>query len=243
MDLTKAEFDDVSKPTGKLIAFAGFLAPLLQPLLQHRFVSRLPGIRLGDEIGTILSRARSGAHGEAASLAMEALRRYRDPPPKEFFLTGHDLWWLFMYHAAYSLHELGDLEKRDELVEMAANGVEPFRGFHVAGSFIVFAHWKYEEGDYDRAIEFAKIAAEADETYAEADFRLGRYYLALGGGDATEQLGRAIRKDHRMFFRIANDPLCRQYPHIIQKLKALSADRIVTVGKKQDEEERGASGA
>ncbi len=134
-----------------------------------------------------------------------------------------------MYLAARSLKKCGDQEKMEEVIKLARNGVKPFHGYYVARSFLAFSHWKYGEGDYDAAIEFAEIAASADDTWAEPDFVLGWYRLVLGGGDAMKHLTQAVRKDHRNLFRIANDPVCRRHPHIIQKLKNLSVDGIVTV--------------
>ncbi len=115
------------------------------------------------------------------------------------------------------------------MIELAKNGVKPIQGYHVARSFLAFSRWKYMEGVSAAAIEFAEIAASADDTWAEPDFVLGWYRLVLGGGDAMNHLTQAVRKDHRILFRIANDPVCRRHPHIIQKLKNLSVDSIVTV--------------
>ncbi len=107
---------------------------------------------------------------------------------------------------------------------MARNGVEPFHGYNVALSFLAFSRWKYREGDHGAALEFAEIAAGADETWAEPDFILGWYSLVLGRGDAMEHLARAVRKDPRMLARIEQDQVCGRHPHIVQKLKALAID-------------------
>ena len=136
--------------------------------------------------------------------------------------------------AARSLEECGDQEKWSTLEEMARNGVEPFEGYEAAGSFLAFSRRKYDEGDYDAAIENAEAAARADETWAEPNFALGWYYLVLGRGDALEQFTQAIHKDHGILFRIANDSECRQHPHIIQRLKELSINGIVTIRDEPD---------
>ncbi len=132
-----------------------------------------------------------------------------------------------MHLAVINLDKCGDQEKKEEVIKLARSGVESFQGYYVACSFLAIARWKYREGDYDAAIEFAEIAAGADATWAESDFVLGWYCLVLGG-DAMKHLTRAIRKDHRLLFRIANDPECRKHPHIIQRLKDLSVNDIVT---------------
>jgi hypothetical protein len=53
----------------------------------------------------------------------------------------------------------------------------------------------------------------------EPDFILGWYGLLLGIGNAEDHLNMAVEKDHRVLFRIANNDICKQYPHIINKLK------------------------
>ena len=146
-----------------------------------------------------------------------------------------------MHFAVDNLDKCGDQEKMEEVIELARNGVEPFQGYYVARSFLAFSRWKYREGDYDGAIEFAESAASADDTWAEPDFVLGWYHLVLGGGDPMRHLTRAIRKDHRILFRIANDSECRKHPHIVQRLKDLSAAGIVTARDEPDVDDRGGS--
>lgn len=70
------------------------------------------------------------------------------------------------------------------------------------------------------AEKYALIASKADKTWGEPDFILGWQALVFGAGNAEEHLIHAIEKDKRMLFRIANDDICKKYPHIIKKLKA-----------------------
>ena len=51
-------------------------------------------------------------------------------------------------------------------------------------------------------------------------------------------LTRAVSKDHRILSHIENDPVCRKHPQIIQELKDLSVDEIVTVRDESDANDR-----
>jgi tetratricopeptide (TPR) repeat protein len=233
MDHTKKELEDNWKSSAKTVAAVDALEPVLRPLIRSLwrigFIGRFLGRTTGGRTGAISRYTKRGEHDRAADLAIEALKEYRHQPEGTWSPSGRDYWWMFMHFAARSLEECGDQEKRDQVIEMARNGVEPFHGYHVALSFLAFSRWKYREGDYDAAIEFAEIAANADETWAEPDFVLGWYCSVLGIGDAMKHLARAVRKDRRILSRIAQDPVCGRHPHIIQKLKNLSFDDDVTV--------------
>jgi hypothetical protein len=102
---------------------------------------------------------------------------------------------------------------------MANGGIEPFKGYDVAYSYLEFSRWKYLENNYEDAVKYAEIASFADNTWAEPEFILGWYGLMLSTGNAENHLCKAIEKDQRVLFRIANDKICKQYPHIINKLK------------------------
>ncbi|MDH3594918.1 MAG: hypothetical protein OEU09_05680 [Rhodospirillales bacterium] len=210
------------------------LRPVIRPLWRIGFIGRFLARTTGGRTGAISRYRKRGEHDRAADLAIETLREYRHQPEGTWRPSGRDYWWMFMSFAAESLEMCDAPEKRDEVIEMARNGVEPFHGYHVALSYLAFSRWKYREGDYDAAIEFAEIAAGADETWAEPDFVLGWYCFVLGIGDAMKHLARAVRKDRRILSRIARDPVCGRHPHIVRKLENLSADDNVTLGDKAD---------
>lgn len=236
MEPTKKEIEDILKSSAKhraAVKVLERLVRLLRPVARLGFMRRLISRTTSGRIGMISRYAKRGEHDRAADLAIELLIENRHRPTGNFFPSSRDHWWLFMWAAARNLDKCGDQEKMEEMIELARNGVEPFQGYLVAGSYLAFSTWKYREGDYDAAIEFAEIAASADDTWAEPDFILGWYCLILGG-DAMRHLTRAVSKDHRILSRIENDSECRKHPQIIQELKDLSVDDIVTVRSESD---------
>ena len=136
----------------------------------------------------------------------------------------HHIWWQFMELGVDSAKNSDNHELRDKLIEYAVSGIEPFEGYYVAYSYLEFSKWKYQTQNHEKAIEFAKIASKADITWAEPDFILGWLCLVLGYGDAETHLNNAIEKDPKILFRVANNDICKQYPHIISKLKAKYSD-------------------
>ena len=57
---------------------------------------------------------------------------------------------------------------------------------------------------------------------------MGWFCLALGRGDALAHLSLAVDKDPRILERIVDDPVCRRHPHIIEGLRRISSDDLVT---------------
>ena len=231
---TKKELEDNSKTSAKYMAVVNVLVRVLQPIARLGFVRRLIGRTASGRVGAISRYTESGEHDRAADIAIELLIENRHEPEGTWKPSGRDYWWMYMGFAARSLEQCDAPEKRAEVIEMARNGVEPFRGYHVAISFLAFSRWKYREGDHGAALEFAETAARADETWAEPDFLLGWYSLVLGGGDAMAHLASAVRKDSRMLARIVQDPVCGRHPHIIEKLKNLSVHDTTTSRDESD---------
>ncbi len=241
MSLTAKDHERILEKPGKARPFYAVLkwvlVPLFRPLLRIGFIRRYLAGTTGGRYGAIFACQRRDEHDKAADLAIQALKAYRQRPKGLGGLMHHHSWWQFMHYGVASLEHSGDWDKRDLVIDLATSGVEPFEGYDVAYAFLAFSRWRYETRDYDEAIEYATIAARADETWAQPDVTLGWYRLVLGGGDAMEHLSRAVRKDHRVIFRIANDPVFRRHPHIVQRLKALVADDIVTLRDKADAED------
>ncbi len=241
MSLTAKDHERILEKPGKArwvyAVVKWILVPLFRPLLRIGFIRRYLGGTTGSRAGGIFACQRRGEHDKAADLAIQALKAHRQRPKGPGRFMHHHNWWQFMRYGVASLENSDDQDKRNLMIALAESGVEPFEGYNVAYAFLAFSRWQYETGDYDGAIEFAEIAARADETWAQPDVTLGWYRLALGGGDAMEHLSRAVCKDHRVIFRIANDAAFRRHPHIMAKLKSLVADDILTVRDEADTED------
>ena len=126
-----------------------------------------------------------------------------------------------MKHGVDSASHISNNNLREKLETYANAGIAPFEGYDVAYSYLEMSRWKYYAQNYDEAVKYAEVAAAAaDKTWAEPDFILGWYGLVLNNGKAEEMLIRAVEKDLKMLFRIVNNDVCKQNPHIISKLKA-----------------------
>lgn len=210
-----------------LMVLVRVLKPVLWPLTQIGPIRRYLGGTIGGRFGSIYGCQKRGDHAKAADLAVQALKKFRYQRPGVVVLGGADFfWWQYMYAAVVSLDKLEDQDQRDELIELARNGIEPFEGYDVAYAFLTFARWKYQQRDFDTAIEFATVASKADATWAEPDFFMGWFCLALGRGDAMAHLSLAVDKDPRILERIVEDTVCRQHPHIIEGLRKISRDDL-----------------
>lgn len=246
MGLTKKDLEEYSEqlPSEKFLKILEWvLVPVLRALFKIRFIGRRLDRTVGGRVGTISRCANKGLHDRAVAHAFDALNEYRDIPDGKFMSSGREYWWTFMSLATESLQHCDDQSKWEEAIALAKASRNPPEDYDAAQSYLAFSHWKYAMEDYDAAIEFAEVASRADPSWGEPDFILGWYRLVLGGGDALHHLTEAVRKDSRIFFRIANDPECRQYPHIIQKLKELSAEYVVAGdGMPIDGESSSASG-
>ncbi len=223
--LTKKELDESAGLGAKLWPFILILARILQPVMSIGFVKRSIERTTANRIGQSGRYAESGKHVLAANLAIEWLRENRHETRSRGVMSVQDRWWFFMDLATRSLAHGDDHEKWDEVIGLGRNGPEPFRGYFVARSFAAFSRRMCKTENYAEAVEFAERASRADETWADPDFLLGWYALVLGGSDPMEHLTRAVEKDPGIVFRIAQDSVCRNHPHIIQKLKELTAEQ------------------
>ena len=220
MSLTSRQIEEVDKKPFKEPRFTNFFVSLI------RFLSKIPFIRTyidnssGGLSGRIFRCWDEKNYEKACDIAIYALEKFRYK--KSWFLPfmDHHNWWNFMKHGVESAKWIENEEIKENLINIAISGIEPFEGHYVAFSFLEFSRWKYEAEDYEKAIQYAEVAAKADETWAQPDFILGWYGLLLNKGNSEEHLCRAIEKDKRVLFRIANNEICKQYPDIISKLKA-----------------------
>lgn len=86
----------------------------------------------------------------------------------------HFWWWDFMSCAVYCAQTINDEKTMHALFEMAEHGFEPFEGRHYSYCYCYFSHFKYVEGDYELAINLAKRAKKADDTFGDPFYLLGR---------------------------------------------------------------------
>lgn len=222
----------------KIVRFTDVIVPLL------RLLQRIPPIRrwLANSIGgmqqALVRCFQAEDYEKAAKIAIYALKKLRHKTSLLFLFSPHHHWWEFMKFAVQSLERCESKEMRDEVIGLAKDGIEPFEGHDVAYSFDRFSRWRYEEKDYDTAVNFAEIASKADETWADSDLLLGWYNLALDRGDPVPHLRRAIKKDHRILFRISQDPLFSRYPHIIGQLKNLAIEHGIVVCSTEPDDQK-----
>lgn len=240
MALTKKQHDDILKagymPPG-VPTLVWIVKPVLSLLWRIGFVRRYLAGTAGARISAMSRCQKRGEHDRAADLAIDALKAFRHRKRGRFDDgDAHFFWWSFMRFAVFNLPKCNDPDKWETVIALTRDGMEPFEGYDVAIAFHAFARRKMAVRDYETAVEFATIASRADETWAEPDFLLGWYELASGGGDGMAHLSRAVRKDQKILFRIANDSVCRRHPHVIARLKELSKDGLVAGGSETQAE-------
>ena len=219
MSLTSREIEEVEKEPFKEPRFTNSFVSLFRLLAKIPIIKTYIANSSGGLSGRIFRCWDEKNYEKASEIAIYALERFRNK--KSWFLPfmNHHNWWQFMKHGVNSAKWVENEETKEKFIEVANSGIEPFKGHYVAYSFLEFSRWKYKSQDYEKAVQYAEIAAKADETWAEPDFILGWYALLLSKGNAEDHLSRAVEKDQRVLFRIANNEICKQYPHIISKLK------------------------
>ena len=219
MSLTRKDIEDIEHKPFKEPPFTNFFVSTI------RLLSKIPPIKkyLNESIGGLSGRIfrhwENNEYEEATKVAIFGLEKYRNKKSLILPFMDHHHWWSLMKHGADSATKSDNAALIEKLIEYAISGIEPFDGYDVAHSYLEFSKWKYQTKDHEKAVEYAKTASRADSTWAEPDFILGWYGLVLGEGNAETHLSHAIEKNPRIFFRIANNDICQQYPHIVTKLK------------------------
>src|SRR3989344_1271724 len=228
MPLTSRDIEKITRQPFKEPSFTRFFVSLI------RLIEKIPPVKryIADSAGGLSGRIfrcwENKEYEKATQIAIYALGKYRQKKSKLLPFMHHHTWWSFMKHGVDSAKMIENDELREKLIEFANIGIEPFAGYDVGYSFLEFSRWKYQANHIKDAVKYAEVASKADNTWAEPDFILGWYGLLLGAGNAEEHLSRAVEKDQRILFRIANNDVCKQYPHIINKLKARYSVQDVT---------------
>lgn len=166
-------------------------------------------------LGMISIHERKGEYEQAMKLARAGLEKCQSSTDA----LGKWDWWQFMCHAAHVAHKLNMSEERERLISIAENYGKTVEGYYPACASCYFSRWRYEQGDYDAAIEYAQEAKSADKEYAESDFLLGWYALFVKQDNPIEYFKSAIRKDKTYLGRITHDPALKPFRNIIEELK------------------------
>lgn len=173
---------------------------------------------MGGRQGRIYACWRAKNYAEAAQVALAGLEYFRHRKSKFTAMLDHHCWWSLMWDGVQSARMVDTDQTREQLVASALDGPLPFEGIFVAQSFLEFARWAYRAARHDDAVRLAGLAAQADPSWAEPDFFLGWHALLRGQAEAEAWLMRAVKKDHRVLFRIANDDVCKRRPALIRHL-------------------------
>lgn len=219
MSLSSRDIEKLSKASFKEPRFSGFFIGLLRLLAKIPYIRKRINNSPGGYSGRIFYYWEKNDYKKATQIAIYALAQLRNKKSRFIPETDHHYWWQLMKHGVESATHIDEKAPKDKLIALANTGIEPFEGHYVAYSFLEFSRWKYQEGNYEDSYKYAEIASQADTTWAHPEFILGWYALLHGRESAEEYLSLAIERDPRTLFKIANDEICKQYPHIINKLK------------------------
>ena len=222
MALTSKDHEEIRSTPFKEPPLTGVALSVL------RLVSRIPWIkkRLNDSIGGLNGRIfrhrDNGEFREAVNIGFYALEKYRNKNEGRLGFMKHHNWWSFMRHTVENIEKSGESEHVEKAIAYGQEGIEPFEGYDVAYSFTAYSRWRYRSQSIEEAVELAKIASKADQTWGYPEFLLGWYGLVSGLGNPVEHLREAVKRDPRIIFRVTSDPICRTRPDIANKLKALA---------------------
>lgn len=228
MSLSRRDIEKIDSDSFKEPPFTGFFVGII------RLLQKIPPIRkymsesYGGLLGTIFRCWDKHEYEKATHTAIFCLKKYRNHKSKFVPAMDHHYWWSFMKHGVDSAKHIDNETLKENIMDLARSGIKPFEGYDAAYSFLEFSRWKYQEKNETEALEYASLASKADITWAEPDFLLGWYSLIFGHDGAEMHFAKAVEKDQRVLFRIANNEVCKQYPHIINKLKSQYSSLGVT---------------
>lgn len=159
-----------------------------------------------------------GQQSTALQLLLEEL------PHCHFWHDHETKWWSLMRKALaltqdLKLENIAGSQPLLRLIKMSQNAPQPWQGYDVAYSFVSLSLWAFTQGKSPTALDHVKIAIHADPSWAYPEYLLGWYGLWLEGIDPVKHFVRAIRLDWHYFQRLKQDPLCQQFPQILQAVK------------------------
>jgi hypothetical protein len=110
-------------------------------------------------------------------------------------------WWYLMRFGVALAQEqqngnlFGGIQLQEDLIYLGSMGPKPWIGYDAAYSFLGFSLWFFERGDIVSAIDYAKIAIAADDTWGYPEYLLGWYGLFTKGVDSVFHFTNAVRSD------------------------------------------------
>jgi len=221
VSLSSRDIEEINKRPFKEPWFAGFFVGIVRLLAKIPYIRNKINNSSGGLSGSIFSCWQKNDYKKATQISIYALELFRNKKDRLVPGMEHHTWWQFMKHGVDSAKHIEDTELKEKLISLANDGIEPFEGYDVAYSYLEFSRWKYYEKNHEDSFKYAEIASKADATWADPEFILGWYSLLLGRGNGEDHLSTAIERDQRILFRIANNKICKQYPHIIRGCKLI----------------------
>jgi len=200
-----------------------FLDRLRRPTLRHilsllKQMLPIPSYLLdytGPYLVTVWRLIENKKYGEALDLSHEGLSKCDELGDAK----RRSRWWQFLSCGVYCAEMLGREDEKERLLSLGTAREGRERARDGAYCFSHFSRWKYAEGDYDTATEYAEIAREADSSFAEAHFLLGWYALFVRESDPVEHFRAAIENDGSYLARIVDDPEIMNFPHLRAQLR------------------------
>jgi hypothetical protein len=198
-------------PYGRVLRFAIRLVSVLKPVLRWPI-----GLLLRNSPAAALGRTHrlrdDGKFQEGWTTAIEALQRLS---PKPASLRSF-LWWQLVAAAAQCGAELGGQE-RAALEHLLTQAPEP-GGMMAAQAFASLARAGWRAGDREGAIKAARLAVDADATWAHGHVLLGWYGLVTQGFDPLPHLRAAVVADPGALAEIRTIPEFANAPGLLDLL-------------------------
>jgi hypothetical protein len=209
-----------SPPHGRLVRFLTWFVPKLKPVLWPVWL--LTRNTAGGKLAEAKHLRGEGEFREAWTTAAETARLLgtqalvRQRSLLWWQEVRRFLWWQLVTEAAECVPELG-AEERAELEEFLRAAPEP-GGVMAAQSYAALSRARWKAADQDGAIEAARLAVDADATWAQGHILLGWYGLTTRRFDPVPHLHAAITADPPVLRYIRGIPEFAAEPGLLDTL-------------------------
>lgn len=160
--------------------------------------------------------------------AMQVVLSILTNPQSKIFKSHPYRWWFFMRIGLTMAQEelvRGDLSAEDYMVELYELAcTREAKGHDAAFCHIVYALWMFQQGQLQVALICATQATRACPEWSYTHYLLGWLELFDPNADPYPHLAAAVQQDFGMLNRIKSDPVCQQFPELLQRLQK---ERIV----------------